>query len=222
VLLGPPGAGKGTQAKRLKEHYSVPHISTGDLLREHTARGTALGLKAKSLMENGQLVPDDLVCIMVGERLNRPDCIRGFILDGFPRTVNQAEWLDRFLQTRLFQNEGLKRIPLVVIKIDVGYNELLRRLSGRRSCPTCGRIYNVYLQPPRFDDLCDIDGAGLLVRRDDREDVVSERLKEYERRTLPLAEYYRAQGRLYELNGDRPMEKVLAEVLDIIENGHRV
>jgi adenylate kinase len=222
VLLGPPGAGKGTQAKRLMTHYAVPQVSTGDILRDHVVRGTQLGEKARETMERGSLVEDTLVCDMVAERLSRPDCLRGFILDGFPRTVFQAQWLDRYLQTRLFETNGLRRVPLVVISIEVGYNELLRRLAGRRCCPTCGRIYNVYFQPPREAERCDLDGAGLVVRRDDREEVISERLKAYKRQTLPLVEYYRAQGRLHEVDGTQPMETVMDKAMSIIENGNRL
>ncbi|HVZ61635.1 MAG TPA: adenylate kinase [Terriglobales bacterium] len=222
ILLGPPGAGKGTQAKRMMSLYGVPQVSTGDILREHVVQGTQLGEKTRSIMDRGELVPDDLVCEMVAERINRPDCIRGFILDGFPRTVIQAEWLDRYLQTRLFETDGLRRIAPVVIKINVGYNQLLHRLAGRRSCPTCGRIYNIYSKPPRIADHCDVDGLRLIARRDDHEDVISERLRAYEQQTLPLAEYYKAQGRLYEIDGNRPTDTVMAEVLGIIENGDRL
>ncbi|MGE0407514.1 MAG: adenylate kinase, partial [Candidatus Korobacteraceae bacterium] len=219
ILLGPPGAGKGTQSKRLMARYGVPQVSTGDILRDHVVRGTQLGEKARATMERGQLVEDTLVCDMVAERLSRPDCLRGFILDGFPRTVAQAEWLDRYLQTRLFETNGLRQVPLVVISIRVGYNELLRRLAGRRCCPTCGRIYNIYSQPTREPGRCDVDGTELVTRRDDREEVISERLKAYERQTLPLVEYYRAQGRLHEIDGARPMETVMEETQSIIENG---
>ncbi len=222
ILMGPPGAGKGTQAKRIMARYGVPQISTGDILREHVRKVTELGCKARSYMDRGQLVPDGLVCDMVAERLSRPDCQRGFVLDGFPRAVSQAEWLDQYLEGKLFENNGLKRIPLVVIKINVSYNQLLRRLAGRRSCPTCGRIYNVYFQPPRVADLCDVDGSLLTTRRDDCEEVVSERLKEYEQETLPVVEYYRAKGQLHEIDGERPMEAVTAEALGIIENGNRL
>ncbi len=222
VLLGPPGAGKGTQAKRLMARYVVPQVSTGDILRDHVLRGTQLGEKAREVMERGSLVEDSLVCDMVAERLNRPDCLRGFILDGFPRTVGQAQWLDRYLQTRLFETNGLRPVPLVVISIEVGYNELLRRLAGRRCCPTCGRIYNMNFQPPRENERCDLDGSKLVIRRDDREEVISERLKAYERQTLPLVEYYRAQGRLHEVDGTQPMEAVMDKAMSIIENGNRL
>src|ERR1051326_1300123 len=144
ILLGAPGAGKGTQAKAIVEQYAVPQISTGDLLRDHVSRGTELGKQAKAIIESGKLVSDDLVSGMVAERLSRPDCARGFILDGFPRTVGQAKWLDNWLATQLFEKTGLKKSAPVVINIAVGYNLLLKRLTGRRSCPTCGRIYNIH------------------------------------------------------------------------------
>jgi adenylate kinase len=219
ILLGAPGAGKGTQAKVIVDNYGIPQVSTGDLLRDHVARGTELGKQAKSVMESGNLVSDDLVNGMVAERLSRPDCARGFILDGFPRTIGQAKWLDNWLATQLFEKTGLKKSNPVVINIAVGYNLLLKRLTGRRSCPTCGRIYNIYFSPPRVDELCDIDGAKLITRRDDCEEVISERLKAYERDTLPLIEYYRSKGQLVEIDGSRGMEEIGAEALKLID-GH--
>jgi adenylate kinase len=219
ILLGAPGAGKGTQAKVIVDNYGIPQVSTGDLLRDHVARGTELGKQAKAVMESGNLVSDGLVNGMVAERLARPDCARGFILDGFPRTVGQAQWLDNWLATQLFEKTGLKKSTPVVINIAVGYNLLLKRLTGRRSCPTCGRIYNIYFSPPRVDELCDIDGAKLITRRDDCEEVISERLKAYERDTLPLIEYYRSKGELVELDGGRSMDEISAEALKLID-GH--
>ena len=214
ILLGAPGAGKGTQAKVIAHQYGIPHISTGDILRDNVARGTDLGKNAKAIMEKGELVPDALVLGMVKDRLDCPDCDRGFVLDGFPRTAAQAEWLDRFLTTRTFAG---RQLPPIVMNFQVGYNQLLQRLTGRRSCPTCGRIYNVYFQPPRREGVCDFDGAPLIQRKDDSEEVISERLKNYERQTLPLADYYRRQGRLYEVNGELPREQVTAEVLSLLE-----
>jgi len=214
ILLGAPGAGKGTQAKVIAQQYGIPHISTGDILRDNVARGTDLGKNAKAIMEKGELVPDALVLGMVKDRLDCPDCDRGFVLDGFPRTAAQAEWLDRFLTTRTFAG---RQLPPIVMNFQVGYNQLLQRLTGRRSCPTCGRIYNVYFQPPRREGVCDFDGAPLIQRKDDSEEVISERLKNYERQTLPLADYYRRQGRLYEVNGELPREQVTAEVLSLLE-----
>jgi adenylate kinase len=220
ILLGAPGAGKGTQAKKIMEVYGIPQISTGDLLRENVAQGTELGKQAKAIMNRGELVPDKLVCDMVADRLLKPDCGRGFILDGFPRTVAQAQWLDEFLGSKLFASQMCSKMPPVVIEIAVSYNQLFKRLTGRRSCPACGRIYNVYFQPPRVPDTCDVDGTRLVTRKDDTEDVISERLKAYERQTLPLAEYYKGKGRLQALDGDREPATVTAETLKAIENGH--
>lgn len=216
ILLGAPGAGKGTQAKLLAEQYGIPHISTGDLLRENVAQGTELGKKAKAFMETGALVTDELVCEMVADRLKRADCVRGFILDGFPRTVAQAEWLDKLLEAGLFENQKCK--PPVVVNITVDYNDLLHRLTGRRSCPTCGTIYNVYFQPPRVPETCDVDGAKLLTRKDDREEVIAERLKNYEAQTLPLTDYYRAKGRYVEVNGSQPVEKVSSDMVKAVRH----
>jgi adenylate kinase len=222
ILLGPPGAGKGTQAKKIAEVFSIPQISTGDILRANVAAGTELGKKAKAIMESGELVPDSVVCDMVAARLVEADCARGFILDGFPRTVAQAEWLDAYLEGNVFKNQQCSGMPAIVIEYAVDYNSLLRRLTGRRSCPTCGRIYNVYFQPPRVADTCDVDGSKLVLRKDDDEKVVSERLKEYERKTLPLTEYYKAKGRLRVIDGDRGMDAVTNDTLDILEHGNRL
>src|ERR1043165_7251598 len=180
ILLGAPGAGKGTQAKVIVQRYNIPQISSGDLLRDHVSRQTELGKQAKAVMDSGELVFDELVNNMVAERLSRSDTASGFILDGYPRTPVQAQWLDEFLTKKRLENQGDRKLSPVVINIVVGYNQLLRRLTGRRSCPTCGRIYNVYFQPPRVADLCDVDGAKLVTRRDDCEEAISERLKEYD------------------------------------------
>ena len=222
ILLGAPGAGKGTQSKQIVDRFAIPQISTGDLLREHVAKGTELGRKAKQVMEQGNLVSDELVCGMVAERLSRPDCRRGFILDGFPRTVAQARWLDEFLAAKVFENQSGARLQPVVINLAVGYNQLLRRLTGRRSCPTCGRIYNVYFQPPRVADLCDVDGSKLQTRRDDCEEVISERLKAYEKQTLPLTEYYRGKGQLREVDGEAAPEAVSVATLNALRHGDRL
>jgi adenylate kinase len=210
VLLGAPGAGKGTQARLIAEHYGIPHISTGDILRDNVNRRTELGLKARAVMERGDLVSDELVNAMVGARLSQRDAKRGFILDGFPRTVAQAEWLDREL-------EGKR--PPVVISVDVGYNQLLQRLTGRRSCPVDGKIYNIYFQPPKSDSVCDVCGTQLYQRVDDTEAVISERLKSYERQTLPLVEYYNRPGRLRRVSGELPVEQVTEQIFRAIEGG---
>ncbi|HKV94981.1 MAG TPA: adenylate kinase [Candidatus Angelobacter sp.] len=214
ILLGSPGAGKGTQAKLVAKHYSIPHISTGDILRANVALGTVLGQKAKEVMYRGELVSDDLVTAMLAERLSHADCKRGFILDGFPRTEAQAEWLDRELAAR-----ARDRRPLVVISVDVSYNQLLQRLTGRRSCPVDGKIYNIYYQPPKQQGVCDLCGTQLIQRKDDTEEVISERLKSYERQTLPLVDYYRRQGRLRRVNGELPVEQVMREIFCVIDGG---
>jgi adenylate kinase len=221
VLLGPPGAGKGTQAKRIMERYGIPQVSTGDLLRENVVRGTELGQAAKAVMARGELVSDDLVCTMVRERLVQPDCKRGYILDGFPRTAAQAGWLDALLEAELFDNSRPTRAWPIVVRLDVDYNQLLLRITGRRSCPTCGRIYNVHLQPPRVDELCDETHATKLVtRNDDRLEVIRPRLMAYEEQTRPVADYYQRTGRLISVNGDLPMEEVTALIFRILEDHH--
>ncbi len=218
ILLGAPGAGKGTQAKLIMQRYGIPQISTGDILRDNVARGTELGKKAKAFMDKGELVPDQLVCDMVADRLRQADCAQGFILDGFPRTVVQAEWLDALLKDEFFEKRYA--VPPVVVNFEVGYNQLLCRLTGRRTCPTCGRIYNVNSQPPRVADTCDVDGSKLVTRKDDSEEVIAERLKAYERQTLPLIDYYRRQRRLREVEGDRAPDQVTAEAFRAIEHGN--
>lgn len=216
ILLGPPGAGKGTQAKKIAEHYSIPQISTGDLLREHVGRGTALGLEAKAIMARGELVPDELLFGVVANRLKQADCERGLILDGFPRTAGQAGWLDAFLEREFFEKS--ERCTPVVIRLDVDYTQLLLRLTGRRSCPTCGRIYNVHFQPPRVDELCDLDGSKLVQRNDDGEEVIRGRLTAYEAQTKPVAGYYQAQGRLVPVNADRSVEEVTGQIFGVIDS----
>jgi len=221
ILLGPPGAGKGTQAKRIGERYNIPQISTGDILRDSVAKGTEVGAQAKAIMARGELVPDDLMYPMVAERLRRADCERGFILDGFPRTPAQAGWLDAFFEHELFDKSRNGKCLPIVIRLDVDYNQLVRRLTGRRSCPVCGRIYNVYSQPPRYDEICDVDGSKLVTRNDDREDVIVERLAAYDAQTRPVADYYEHKGRLVSVNGDLPADEVTKQVFEVIEN-HRV
>jgi len=223
ILLGAPGAGKGTQAKRISATYGIPQISTGDILRDNICRGTELGKQAQGLMERGELVPDELVCQMVANRVAQPDSARGFILDGFPRTVNQAEWLDQHLaENHLFESEqGGQR--LVVIQLSIEYNRLLRRLTGRRTCPTCGRIYNAYTtQRSLVEGVCDIDGSALITRKDDRDEVIMERLKNYEVQTLPLVNYYQQRNRLSELDGAAEPDVITAGAFKAIEDGDRL
>ena len=218
VLLGPPGAGKGTQAKRIAEHYGIPQISTGDILRGNVQRGTELGVQAQAIMARGELVPDDLVCDMVALRLHDRDCERGFILDGFPRTAKQAGWLDAFFESELFDNSnGSKCLPIVV-RIDVDYNQLVKRLTGRRTCLANGHIYNVYFQPPRVADICDVDGSPLIIRSDDREEVIRKRLTEYELQTRPVAEYYAQKSRLAPVNGDLEVAEVTGQIFWVVEH----
>jgi len=220
ILLGPPGAGKGTQSKQIVDRYSVPQISTGDLLRDHVGRGTELGLEAKAIMARGGLVPDELMYGIVAARLREADCQRGFVLDGFPRTAAQAGWLDAFLEKEVFDKRSEERsakYPPVVIQLLVDYTQLLLRLTGRRSCPTCGRLYNIHFQPPLVDELCDVDESKLVIRNDDREEVISERLTAYDTQTRRVADYYRAQRRLVAINADRPMEEVTAQIFGVID-----
>ena len=221
VLLGPPGAGKGTQSKRIMEHYGIPQISTGDLLRDHVDRGTELGLIAKAVMARGELVSDDLVCNMVRQRLMLPDCKRGYILDGFPRTAAQAGWLDALLEHELFDKSCPTKAWPIVIRLVVDYNLLLLRITGRRSCPTCGRIYNVHLQRPRVDELCDEPHATKLeARNDDRLEVIQPRLTAFQEQTKPVADYYEQTGRLISVNGDQPVDVVTEQIFKILEDHH--
>lgn len=204
VLLGPPGAGKSEQARRLTEHHSIPVISTGDLLRDHVRRGTELGHQADPYMKAGRLVPDSLLNPIIEERLSQPDCERGFILDGYPRTVAQAEWLDALLKKK-----GL--LPHVFL-IDVPSERLFKLLTGRRVCPRCRHVYNIYYQPPKKEGVCDVDGESLVQRPDDHEDVIRRRLETYQKETRLAVDYYARQGRLIPINGDQTPEKVAAEI----------
>jgi len=207
LLLGAPGVGKGTQAKELIKVWGVPHISTGDLLRGNVAQGTELGKTAKAIMSRGELVPDTLVNEMVAVRLTQPDAANGYILDGFPRTLVQANWLDG----RLAAQSGL--LPVVAVSIKVDYNQLLRRITGRRNCPVCQTIYNLYGKPPAKEGYCDVDGAALVQRADDTEKVFEERMRAYEALTAPVVEHYRAAGRFAEVDGDRPILEIAAGIV---------
>jgi adenylate kinase len=207
LLVGPPGSGKGTQAKAIMSTWGIPQVSTGDLLRGNVAAKTDLGLKAEELIGKGILVSDDLVNQMVAQRLTQPDCKRGFILDGFPRTLAQAEWLDANIAGF---GPGLQ---VIAVRLKVDYTLLVRRVTGRRNCPTCGSIYNVYLQPPKVDELCDLDGTPLKRRSDDTEEVFGDRLRVYEAQTEPVVAHYRAMGRLEEVDGDQPVDAVKNGIL---------
>ena len=203
LLMGAPGVGKGTQAKEIMTAWGIPQISTGDILRGNVARNTELGVLAKQIMCRGELVPDDLVNQMVAARLTEPDTVNGYILDGYPRTLAQAEWLDKHLA------EQQSPLPVIAVSIQVGYTQLLRRITGRRNCPTCQRIYNVYLQPPKLDMVCDLEGTPLVQRADDTEKVFDERMRTYEALTAPVVEHYRALGRFSEVDGEQPVGQVM-------------
>lgn len=210
VFLGPPGAGKGTQARLLARRLRIPHISTGDLFRESVDRGTPLGLTAKAFMDRGELVSDDVVNEMVRRRLSEPDCENGFLLDGYPRTLAQAEALKNLLREK-------GRGAPVVVNLGVSYTVIVKRLGGRWICPVCRRTYNLVSQPPSNDSVCDDDGAALQQRPDDREEAIRERLSAYEAQTAPLIEYYKAEGRLNEVSADRSPEQITAELMRIID-----
>jgi len=209
IFLGPPGAGKGTQAARLAAHLGVPRISTGDMLREAIAEGSPLGKEADPLMERGKLVPDDLLIALIQERITREDCARGFILDGFPRTLTQAEGLARM---GLGDASGW-----AVFEVDVPREELLRRLSGRRWCPRCQATYHVTSRPPKQEGVCDLDGTALVQREDDKEAVVARRLRDYDERTAPLVAYYRDRAHVQRIKGNRSMDVVLADLKAAVE-----
>jgi adenylate kinase len=222
LLLGAPGVGKGTQAQAIVAAWGIPHISTGDILRENVAKQTELGRRAKLVMDRGELVSDDVVNAMVAERLERPDVARGYVLDGFPRTLRQAEWLDAWLLAggSVLGGEPSKRraragasLPLVAISLRVEYTQLLRRVTGRRICPTCKRIYNIHFQPPAYDLVCDVEGTPLEQRADDVESVFVERMHAYTEQTAPVIEHYRRLGRFLEVNGDQPVSEVTAGIL---------
>jgi adenylate kinase len=201
VFLGPPGAGKGTQARELAREWQVPHVATGDMLREALAAGTPLGRQAKDYMDRGALVPDDVIVGLMAERLKRPDATRGFILDGFPRTIPQAEALDRLLKDLGQQLDH-------VIFFDVSEEELLRRLTGRRSCPACQSTYHIVSAPPRREGICDKCGTALIQRADDSEATVRNRLKVYASQTAPLLDYYRRRGRLTTVPGEGAIDSI--------------
>ena len=211
LLLGAPGVGKGTQAKELVKLWGIPQISTGDLLRANVAQGTDLGRIAKEIMQRGELVPDSLVNEMVAVRLQQPDTVDGYILDGFPRTLPQAGWLDGRLAA---QTGGL---PVIAVSIQVDYNQLLRRITGRRNCPVCQRIYNLYGNPPKQEGFCDIESSALVQRADDTETVFTERMRAYEALTAPVVDHYRALGRFTEVDGDRPITEIATGIVAAVE-----
>jgi adenylate kinase len=209
ILLGPPGAGKGTQAKLLAAGLQIPHISTGDMFREHKARGTEIGRKVQAIMDSGGLVTDDITNAMVKDRLSRPDVRGGFILDGYPRTTAQADYLERLLHSL---GQRLDR----VLSYEVATEVLVDRMSGRRSCPSCGAVYHVSQNPPRKAGACDRDGTALLQRDDDRPESVKKRLDEYDVKTEPLKRYYHERGVLAPVEGVGAPESILASTRKIL------
>jgi adenylate kinase len=211
VLVGPPGAGKGTQAEFIAAHLAVPKISTGDIFRANVAQGTPLGIEAKRYMDAGQLVPDEVTINMVRERLAEPDSADGFLLDGFPRTTPQAVALDKLLADL---GDGLD----LVLELVVDDDEVIRRLSGRRTCHGCGKIWHVEFDPPSRDGVCDRCGRQLFQRDDDKPETIAERLRVYARDTAPLVDYYGAQGKLVGIDATGPVEDVTVRAIDALRS----
>lgn len=213
ILFGPPGSGKGTQAKLLRESLQVPHISTGDMLRERIAMGDPLGRQVQGLMQAGRLVPDEVANRLVDERIARPDCSAGFILDGYPRTIPQAMVLGGRLAECGFET--------VVIHLKVDYTVIIKRIAGRRQCPVCGTLYSLTSNPPKIENVCDHDGAALVIREDDQEDVIRERLEAYDRQTRPLLEYFAGAGHpLKEVDaGLEGPDAILARISGLLREG---
>ncbi|MFO0754245.1 MAG: adenylate kinase [Thermodesulfovibrionales bacterium] len=205
VLLGAPGAGKGTQAKKIVEKYPIPQISTGDLLRAAVAAGSALGREAKSYMDKGELVPDSVVLGMVEERLRQADCSKGYILDGFPRNTKQAEALDSMLSS-------LNMSLSAALSVDVPFEDLMKRLTGRRTCKACGQMYNVYFNAPGKEGVCDKCGGGLFQRDDDKEETIRKRLEVYNAQTAPLIDYYGKKGILQSVSGTGSIDEIFCRV----------
>ena len=209
ILLGPPGAGKGTQAAKIVEKYGIPHISTGDIFRENIKKGTELGKKAQEYMNRGELVPDDLVIEIATTRLLEDDCKNGFLLDGFPRTVYQAEKLDEFLQSHDSKIDN-------VIDIAVGKDELIERLTGSRVCKSCGASFHVVNIPPKQEGICDYCGGELIQRADDNLETVTNRIDVYEDQTMPLIDYYEKAGTLTHIDGSTGLDNVFADIVSAL------
>lgn len=210
VLFGPPGAGKGTQAEKISQSYGIPHIATGDILRRAVARGTPLGKEAKSYMDRGELVPDQVVIGIVGERLAEPDCEKGFVLDGFPRTIEQAEALWQIL-------DGMGRKIDLVLNITANDEELIKRLSRRRVCERCEAVYHLDFDPPRQADTCDKCGGRLYQRADDREETIKRRLEVYREQSEPLIDYYQRKDLLVSIVGKGSISEVFDEIKERLE-----
>ena len=209
VLLGPPGAGKGTQAKSISNRYSIPHISTGDIFRKNISENTPLGIEAKTYMDNGQLVPDEVTINMVKDRLQQDDCKNGYLLDGFPRTVLQAEALDNFLVKR---GESIDTALL----IEVPKEFILERMTGRRVCPSCGASYHIKFNPATNDGKCDLCGSEVIQRKDDTEETVKERLEVYENQTQPLIDFYKNKKQLSVVDGTQAINEVFESICKIL------
>ena len=210
IMLGAPGAGKGTQAKKLAAAYSIPHISTGDIFRANIKEGTELGKKAKAYMDAGQLVPDELVCDLVVDRIQQDDCKNGYLLDGFPRTIPQAEALDAAV-------EKLGEKIDYAVNIDVPDDNIINRMSGRRACVGCGATYHIVFNPPKVEDVCDVCGKSLILRDDDKPETVKTRLDVYHAQTQPLIDYYAGRGVLVTVDGTQNMDKVFSDIKDILD-----
>lgn len=209
IMLGAPGAGKGTQAKRIAEKYSIPHISTGDIFRANIKNGTDLGRKAKEYMDQGLLVPDELTCDLVMDRIQQDDCKNGFVLDGFPRTIPQAEALDAAL-TKIGQKMDY------AIDVDVPDENIVNRMGGRRACLSCGATYHVEFNPTKAEGICDACGAQTVLRDDDKPETVQKRLTVYHEQTQPLIDYYKNQDILKSVDGTQPMEAVFDAIIGIL------
>ena len=209
IMLGAPGAGKGTQAKQIAGKYSIPHISTGDIFRANIKNGTDLGKKAKEYMDQGLLVPDELTCDLVMDRIQQDDCKNGFVLDGFPRTIPQAEALDAAL-TKIGEKMDY------AIDVDVPDENIVSRMSGRRACLDCGATYHIVSLPPKAEGKCDHCGSDLVLREDDKQETVQKRLTVYHEQTQPLIDYYKNQGILKSVDGTQPMEAVFTAITDIL------
>lgn len=211
IMLGAPGAGKGTQAKKITQKYNVPHISTGDILRANIKAGTELGNKAKTFIDKGLLVPDDLVVDLVADRIKDSDCSKGYVLDGFPRTITQAEALDK---TLALANEKIN----YAVNVEVADSVIVNRMSGRRACLTCGATYHVTFNPTKVEGICDTCGHEVVLRDDDAPETVSKRLQVYHNQTQPLIDYYTQKDVLVEVDGTKDMDDVFEDIIKILEN----
>ena len=212
ILVGPPGAGKGTQAKRVIEEFDIPHISTGDIFRKNIKEKTELGQKVEGLLAEGKLVPDELTIEIVWDRLDQEDCKNGFLLDGFPRTIPQAEALDEGLAKR-----GLKLDR--VLNIDVDKDSLVKRLSGRRVCPNCGASYHIDNNPPKVEGICDVCQTPVIQREDDKEETVLDRIKVYDSQTKPLVDFYNKQDLVFTVDGTLPIDEITNKLVTELKKG---